>query len=599
VTDSSAARAVPPVRLWRLVELILAAGRRLALAHASLLLAQGLLPLAGLWAMQGMIDALAAGAQAPDKAAAWSAALRWVGIAAGLALFGAAVRAVASYVGDAHARALGDHCTDALVRRASALDLGQVESPQVQDLLHRAGQEAAARPVRALRHGVRALEGAITGSALLVLLASLHWGLAVVVFAVALPHIAVRRRQARQLDAWQQEMAPREREAGYLHGLLTGVAAAKDLRALDLGTKLADRLATLRRGLREGLLRWRARQTRSQVALQALSVAATFACYGWLGWQVIVGALTVGGLVMYVQALQRADAAVQEVLGGALALSEERLFLARLFAFLDLRPTLVAPAAPRAVPPPHVGLRCEGVTFTYPGAARPTLIGVDLTVRPGEMVALVGRNGAGKSTLVRLMCRYHDPQHGHITWEGYDLREFAPEQWRQTVAVSFQDGLPFDLSAHDNITAVDPAADPAPAAHLVDLDARLRALPQGYATRLGRRFEGSVELSGGEWRRLLLARALHRRAPLVVLDEPAAFLDPAAEADLLGRLRERLAGCAVVLVGHHLATVRAADRIVVLDAGRVVDQGSFAELQQRSVLFVSLFGERRDPSVRV
>lgn len=584
---TSSPRTASPASLARVLALLGAAGRRVALGHGALLLAQGLLPLAGLWAMQGMIDAFATGA-ARGVAVAWPEARFFVLFAAALALFGALLRAAAGYVGDVHARALGDHCSDRIARHAAALDLAQCESTDVQDLLHRAGQEAAQRPVRALRHLARAGEGAITAAALLALLATSHWSWPLLVVVVAAPQVFVRRRQARALDAWQQDMAPREREAGYLHGVLTGVAAAKDVRAFDLGARLAAPLSRLRAELRAGLLGWRKRQARSQVALQVPSVLLSFGGYAWLGLQVLRGELSIGALVMYGQALQRADAAVQELFGGALALGEERLFLARFFAFLDLAPRLTAPAEPRAVPAPAQGLRCHGVTFTYPGAAAPTLRGVDLELRPGEVVAVVGRNGAGKSTLVRLLCRLYDPDHGAITWEGIDLRAFAPQAWRQNLAVAFQDGLPFDLSARDNITAL-AGGDAAPAAQLVDLDARLRALPQGYDTRLGKRFSGSAELSGGEWRRLLLARALHRAAPLVVLDEPAAFLDPAAEVALLARLREHLRGRAVLLVGHHSATVRAADRIVVLEAGRVAVQGTLAELQA-SAQWRELFG---------
>lgn len=562
----------------------------MAARHAGALLVQALLPLLALWTTRHLFDALAALCVANAADDAFPVFLRWVGIAAAVALGTRLFGVVTELLEQAHSMLLADRCTDLVQRHAAALDLAQSESPDVQDMLHRASGEAAQRPVRVLRHGVRLAQGGVTFLVMGVVLATLHWSLPVLLAALAIPSALARQRFVRAYDAYAERTAPDARELSYLGGLLTTRAAGKDVRALALSSMLAGRAHGLRARLRQEWLGLRRRHAGVSAAASAVAVLGTFACYAWLGTRALAGQLTVGTAVMFAQAFQQLEGAVGNVLAGWLGLGEERVFLARFLGFLDLQPTLVAPAAPCAVPQRKDGtLRLHGVGYTYPRAAAPALIDVDLTVAPGEHVAIVGPNGAGKSTLVRLLCRLDDPQHGQITYGGVDVRAFDPRQWRARLAALFQDAAPFDLSVAENIVA-GRGGDPRPAARLVGLDERLAALPQGYESRLGLRFAGGVELSGGEWRRLLLARVLHRDADVVIFDEPAAFLDPVAERALFARLHDALAGKTVVLVGHHPATIRWAHRIIVLDRGRVIEQGTDVELRARSAMYRELFG---------
>ncbi len=594
VADPHPTKSSDPARvpLRRALALVGLAGWGLAVKHALALLAQALVPLLSLWTTRHLFDALTALIGAADAGPPFALFVQWVLIAAAVALGTRWLSALTEVVGEAHAMRLADRCGELVHRHAGTLDLSQCESPDVQDLLHRASGEATQRPSRVLRHAVRVVQGGITVLVMSAVLFALHWSLPLILAGLAVPSVIARRRFVRAYDAYQERHAPSQREASYLGGLLTTRVAAKDVRALDLAGLLTQRLVSVRDRLREEWLALRRRHALLGAAMQSLGLLGTFACYVWLGTRAVAGQLTVGTAVMYAQAFQQLDGGVQNLLAGSLGLGEERVFLARFLGFLALRPSVVAPAQPVAVPARGDGvLRLHGVGYTYPRTHTPALVGVDLEIQPGEHVAIVGRNGAGKSTLVRLLCRLDDPQLGQITYDGVDLRAFDPSVWRARVAALFQDAAPFDLSVADNIRA-GRDGDPRPAAQLVGLDERLSTLPQGYDTRLGLRFAGGVELSGGEWRRLLLARTLHRDADLVLFDEPGAFLDPVAERTLFARLHEALRGRTVLLIGHHPATIAWAQRIVVFDRGRVVDQGTHEQLGARSALYRELFGTR-------
>lgn len=277
-------------------------------------------------------------------------------------------------------------------------------------------------------------------------------------------------------------------------------------------------------------------------------------------------------------------------------LLENSLFFRDLHAFLEQRPRLLAPHEPRPVPQvPRIGLAFEGVTFSYPGAAKPVFEQLDLELRAGEATALVGVNGAGKTTLVKLLARLYDPQSGRVTLDGIDIREFDPGEYRAKLAVVLQDFERYQLSARENVgfgraelpvdeTKLRAAARAAGAGDLI------AGLPEGWATLLGRQFhERGQDLSGGQWQRIALARALYRDAPILLLDEPTAALDSEAEAEIFRRYRELMLGRLSLLITHRFNTVRFADRIVVLDGGRVSEDGDHASLLRVGGRYAAMF----------
>jgi ATP-binding cassette subfamily B protein len=298
---------------------------------------------------------------------------------------------------------------------------------------------------------------------------------------------------------------------------------------------------------------------------------------------------------MYYQAVHTGLGALRQLLHGLADLYEDSLFLSAYYEFLELEPRLREPSSPKRVPRPlRRGLVFEEVSFSYPGSARTALEGVSLEVAPGEMVALVGANGSGKSTVVKLLARLYDPAAGSIRLEGLDLRDLSREDLHRNISVLFQDYQHYDLTARQNVWLGDVARDPGDpgveeAARRAGAHDLLQRLPRGYDTLLGNWFDDGEQLSAGEWQKVALARAFLREAPLLVLDEPASSLDPEAEWRLFQQLRQAGEDRAVLLISHRFSTVQPADRIYLLEHGRVAEAGSHLELLARGGLYASLY----------
>lgn len=562
----------PAVPLRQALQLSTLAGRRQALADLGLRLLQGALPLLGLLALQRLLDAVATGIGAADRDAAFGAVLQAVAIAAAVAGVGALVSAFAGQLGERHARLCADRCASLLQRHAAALDLLQIESPAIADELHRAHAEAAQRPARVVLN-LAALAVALTGLLTMALASAFAapW-LPFVVGGAAVPIALARLRAGARTFAWQEANTQSQRHVGYLAGMLVSRAYGKDLRALDLAGPVADAVDAERQRLRDEQLALQSRRAVGETAAQLFATAALFGGYLFLAQQALAGHLTLGALLLQVQAVQRTQNGVRDALLAYAALRDDQLFLRHVFAFLARRPQVTAPAVPLPLPAGALAVRCVGVRFCYPDVARPVLDGFDLDLRAGERVLLTGSNGAGKSTVVRLLCRLMDPGGGRVELGGIDLRSCDPRAVRERVAVCFQDGVGFELSARDNLEfGAAPARDAAllAAADVVGIGEVLRALPEGLSTRLGRSFAGSRELSAGQWRRLLLARTLARASDLLVLDEPFAALDRDGRERLVHHLAALPRTRTVVVVDHGADGCRCVDRVLVLDGGRI------------------------------
>jgi ATP-binding cassette subfamily B protein len=285
---------------------------------------------------------------------------------------------------------------------------------------------------------------------------------------------------------------------------------------------------------------------------------------------------------------------VQTLFGGVQRIFESGLFLDDLSRFLALRPSMTVGEDQPAAPEDFSMLTVRGVTFTYPGAPRPALREVDLDLRRGEVVAIVGENGSGKSTLAKVLAGLYEPQRGAVLWDGTDIRAYSHTSVRARVAVIFQDFVRYAFSAQDNIAVGDVQSPPdldrvRRAARMAGADGSISALEDGYATILSRMFAGGRDLSGGQWQRVAVARGYFRNAPFVILDEPSAALDPRAEHDLFSSLKGTLEGRTAVFISHRFSTVRSADRIYVLEEGRVVEHGSHEELLRHGGQYSELF----------
>lgn len=565
--------------------------RALTAQYVLVSLVSALLPVAIAYVGKLIVDAVVASIAAPDHPL--GPPLTWVAVELGLILASHASGQYSGLLAQLLRARLALHVDRIIFEKALTLSIRHFEDPAFMDTLERARKESSWRPLEMITHGLRLAKEITTLLGFGALLAQLS-PFAVLALALAgLPFLAETRYAAEQYVI-KSRRTGKERQAHYLTQLLTSDWHAKEVKLFALGPWLLSR----HRALHEEFYRedrgFALRRGIAVTLLGAASVGVFYAIYVFVVAEAVVGAITLGSMTLYLTVFRQGQSSFQSAMTSIARAYEDNLYINNLFTYLAIESDDVT----RRGPEDHADAEAprlvfDHVSFRYPGSERACLEDVSFTVEPGETVALVGPNGAGKTTLIKLLVGLYDLREGAIRIGDRDVREIDKGELRARVGVVFQDFVHYHLTASDNVgigwlpsredrEAVRRAAEDAGAAEVIE------SLPGGYESMLGRWF-GGEQLSVGQWQRMALARAFMRKSRVLVLDEPTASIDAEGEHEIFERFRALDHGATAILITHRFSTVRMADRIVVLDGGRVADIGTHDELMARGGLYKRMF----------
>ncbi|MEO6928510.1 MAG: ABC transporter ATP-binding protein [Casimicrobiaceae bacterium] len=481
-----------------------------------------------------------------------------------------------------------------LMEHAATLDLEDFEDSDMQDSLERARRQAAGRMtlMEQLFGQAQDTVTIISFGAGLVVYAP--WLIVLLAIALVPAFVGEAYFSARSYTL-NYLRTPERRELDYVRLTGASVESAKEVKIFGLNAFLIERYRTLADKFYDANRKLALRRASWGGALTTIGTIAYYVAYAYIILRTLHGEFTIGDLTFLAGSFRRLRTLLEGLLIGFSSVAGQALYLDDLFSFFDIEPEIASPADPRPFPMPiREGFTFEDVGFRYPGAERWAVRHLNFTLQAGEVLALVGENGAGKTTLVKLLARLYDPDEGRIMLDGHDLRDYDLAALRGNIGVIFQDFVRYHLTAGENIAvgridARDDHARIAAAAHRSLADDVIKKLPHGYEQIIGKRFKGGVDLSGGEWQKIAIARAYMRDAQLLILDEPTAALDARAEFEVFQRFKELSQGRTAILISHRFSSVRMADRIVVLADGEVEAVGTHDELLAAGGRYAELF----------
>jgi ATP-binding cassette subfamily B protein len=576
----------------RAIDLVWTTSRPLTILLATLTIVAGVLPAAIAWVGQLIVDGVVAAmaTENPDP----MPVLQLVGLEAVIVILLAGSQRGLSASQSLLRALLGQRVNVMILEKALTLQLSHFEDSEFYDKLTQARREASSRPLSLVNRTFGLVQNTISLASYAVLLFAFSPWAVIILLGAGLPSFFAEAKfsgDAFRLFRWR---SPDTRMQMYLETVIAREDGVKEVKLFQLGPKLLQRYRDIFNRLFVEDRRLTIRRDSWGFVLGLVSTAAFYGAYAWIVLATVYSRITLGAMTMYLVLFRQGQAAVAAILSAISGMYEDNLYLSNLYDYLGQE----VPARQGnnvEGPDPSRGLEFEHVSFAYPGTVDNALSDINLQIRRGESLALVGENGSGKTTLIKLLTRLYEPTEGRILLEGLDLCEWDVEALRQRIGVIFQDFGRYQFTVGENIGAgdvryMDDTARQADAAGTGMAAPFIESMPEGYETQLGRWFKGGRELSGGQWQKIALSRAFMRsEADILVLDEPTAAMDAASEAAVFELFREKSHDKMTILISHRFSTVRAADQIVVIHDGRIVERGTHDSLLAEKGTYAQLF----------
>jgi ATP-binding cassette, subfamily B, bacterial len=551
-----------------------------------------LLPVALLWITKLIIDGIvhAVSTHQPVQPRFWWLVAAEFSLAVLTSVLARAIDYSDSLLADKYTR----HVSIQVMSHAADLDLVVYEDPAFYDRLERARVQATDR-LGMIQSVGRLVQQAITAVTLSVSIMLFSPWLMLLLIAGLVPAFLGESHFAFLGYAKNFRQTPIRRQMDYLRVLGGSKEAAKELKLFGLRDFLRKRFASLSDEIYKENVALSRRRLIAGTLLSVVGTVGYYSAYVFVIWRTVNGELSIGSLTFLAGAIQQASSNIQQIFSTLAGIADQALFLTDLLAFFEMQATIRS--KPNALPAPKPmqrGFEFRNVSFHYPGSSRLVLNRMNFQLRPGERVALIGENGQGKTTMVKLITRLYDPTDGEILLDGIDLRDYDLDDLHHEMGVIFQDFMRYEMTVRDNIAVgrveeIENTELLESAAEKSMADLVIGRLPRRYEQMLGRRFDEGVDLSGGEWQKIALARAYLRDSQLLVLDEPTAALDAPSEFEVFRRFSELTAGKTALFISHRFSTVRMADRIVVLDSGKIVEEGSHDQLASLGGRYAEMF----------
>ena len=566
--------------------------KTLTIIRLCLIFVQSILPLIPLYLIKLLIDQIAADVSQGIQDA-W-----WILICFGaVQLLTILVNNYAKYVTGLQADRVSIHMSRLVLNKSIELDLDHYDSNEYHNIYFRAQNEAGQRPIALLNAITDLAKQAMMLIALAGLLMTLHWAIGLLMIIIVIPIAFVQLKFTKRFYVWKESSTPTERKVNYLSRVLNTIPYAKEVRLFGFGSRIIDKYEGLRNQLFDEKKEISKKQNVSLSFVQSIEALATIGVLVFIVIRAVSGVISIGDIIMYFQAFQKGQSSIHSMLNSGVSLYQNRLFLEHIFRFFELQPSIPKSQSTNPIDKSISSIKTKDVHFKYPGTSETVLEQIDLEFKKGKLIALVGENGSGKTTLVKLLTRLYDPTQGLVEINGNNIKDYSVSDVRNQMTVIFQDFAQYSFTVAENI-AISESLDNIDmdrvkeSAKLSGANEFIDTLPDQYNTQLGKIFRNGIELSGGQWQKIALARAFYRDADVIILDEPTSFIDPLAEGEIFSSLKKLAEDKILILVTHRLYNLKMADEIIVLDNGRIFEKGSHIELFDQKGKYYEMFSNQ-------